>query len=172
MRMHRSSSSGSWSWSSGIRRYGSGWREHSRRHARRAVVRRYVAPLLLLLAACRRSEAPGTAPDALPPLTLDAAPATRAADAANAPADAAAQEAAAPGDPREELTSRTYDVLLVDSTVYRGTTAGVVIEDFTEPAKPHRLGVAFLPGSVNDLEWIGTFERAVATACPDWAASR
>ena len=160
MRICRSSSSSSWSsCSSG--------RAHSRRDARYRVVRRYVAPLLLLLlASCRRSEAPGTAPDALPPLTLDAAPATPPADAADAPAAAAAQEEEAPGDPREELTSRTYDVLLEGSTVYRGTTAGVVIEDVTEPEKPKRLGVAFLPGSVNDLEWIGKFERAVATACP------
>jgi len=63
--------------------------------------------LLLLLSACRRSEAPGAAPDALPPFTLDAAPAIPAADAADAPADAAAREQAAPVDPREELTSRT-----------------------------------------------------------------
>jgi hypothetical protein len=120
----------------------------------------------MLTPACRKAEAPLAAPEAgLAPVVLDAAVAVAPPDG-SAVAEGGASAEPAPPDPREELTSRTYDVLLNGSVVYRATTAGVVIEDAAEPEKPARLGTLFLPGSVNALAWIGPVQRTAATACP------
>jgi hypothetical protein len=128
-------------------------------------MRRIAFVLLVVLgcAACKRAETAGNAGDgaALPPPTLD----VPAADAADAPTPTAVFPDAG-GDPGEELTSRTYDVLLDGTIAYRATTAGVVVEDLSQPQTPQRFAVAALPGSVNRLALVGDVARPVSTACP------
>jgi hypothetical protein len=119
---------------------------------------------------CRRSEAPAPGPPvvASPRAKIDfgAPQGTRDAAGGADAAEGADAAGAAPTDPAEELTARTYDVLLRDAIVYRATTAGVVVEDITQPQQPRRLATAALPSSVTSLAWIGRIETAPATACP------
>lgn len=115
---------------------------------------------VLALAACKRAETGGAPADVVAPLPADA-PAVEATPAAAGPGLAATE-----GDPREELTNRTYDVLLDGTIVYRATTAGVVVEDVSQPETPRRLAVAALPGSVNRLALLGDVPRPATTACP------
>ncbi|MBN1771235.1 MAG: hypothetical protein JXB32_08250 [Deltaproteobacteria bacterium] len=119
-----------------------------------------LAAVALALAACKRAETSGTTIDAAPPPTVDV-------PGGNVPATPSGTAfAATEGDPREELTGRTYDVLLDGTFAYRATTAGVVVEDLSQPQTPQRLAVAELPGSVNRLALVGDVERPAATACP------
>ena len=115
---------------------------------------------VLALVGCKRAETAGSTGDAAPPTTLDV-PAPLAPETPAGTAFAATE-----GDPREELTARTYDVLLDGTTVYRATTRGVVVEDLSHPQTPGRLAVAELPGSVNGLALVGDVPRLALTACP------
>jgi len=123
---------------------------------------RRVLPMMLAVLAgttCKRAETGGAPADVAPALPADA-PAVEAAPAAP-PGGLAATE----GDPREELTNRTYDVLLDGTVAYRATTAGVVVEDLSQPETPLRLAVAGLPGSVNRLALLGDAPRPATPGC-------
>ncbi|MBI5501090.1 MAG: hypothetical protein HY907_12665 [Deltaproteobacteria bacterium] len=140
-------------------------------HARfvpRRRLRRAAAALLLLAAAatCKRGSPPVPQPDvALAPLVLDV-PAAKPADGGTTP-QATAEPPGPPEDPREALTLRTYDVLLDGSIACRATTAGVVIEEAAQPERPRRLSVVHLPGSVNDVAWIGRVQPPRPATCPE-----
>lgn len=97
--------------------------------------------------ACRQAKAPeaGVAEAGAPAVEVTAGPSPEAPAADRGPGP----------DPREELTQRTYDVVLDGTTIYRATTAGIAIEEGIDPSNPVRLGVLHLAGSVNDLEWLG-----------------
>ncbi|MDI7268676.1 MAG: hypothetical protein QME96_11850, partial [Myxococcota bacterium] len=114
--------------------------------------------------ACRQAKAPeaGVAEAGAPAVDVTAGLSPEAPAADRGP----------PPDPREELTQRTYDVVLDGTTIYRATTAGIAIEEGIDPSNPVRLGVLHLPGSVNDLEWLGRIEPVFATACPSPADGR
>jgi hypothetical protein len=120
-----------------------------------------VLSAVLALVACKRAETTVAAPDAAPATTLDVPAAEAAAETPPSTAFAETE-----GDPREELTGRTYDVLLDGTVVYRATTAGVVVEELSQPQTPQRLAVAELPGSVNRLVLVGDVSRSAATGCP------
>ncbi|MBI5487742.1 MAG: hypothetical protein HY905_10455 [Deltaproteobacteria bacterium] len=126
-------------------------------------------PLLLLLlgatTTCKRGSAPAPQPDVvLAPLVFDV-PAAKPDSAGGELPGGTTEAQAAPEDPREALTARTYDVLLDGSIVYRATTAGVVIEEAAQPERPRRLAVVYLPGSVNDVAWVGRVQPPRPAAC-------
>jgi|GEM_PF-603287 len=125
-------------------------------------MRRALPMVLAVLAgsACKRAETVGApAADVVPAAPADA-PTVEAASVGPGPGLAATE-----GDPREELTNRTYDVLLDGTIAYRATTAGVVVEDLSQPETPRRLAVAVLPGSVNRLALLGDVPRPPAPGC-------
>lgn len=116
-----------------------------------------VVLVVLAFSSCKRAETGGEPVDVVPVAPSDAAVVETTTPAAGVVAFPATES-----DPREELTGRTYDVLLDGTVAYRATTAGVVVEDVSQPEAPQRLAVAELPGSVNRLALLGDVERPAA----------